>query len=149
MKKMLVFCLVIMMNLLVSNKKVQAEANIFEYDLSNTELVSYETNSDEGEEMIIEIEKIPSKERVAKGTYKVSKTLKGKWTISYRVTINNKNKITGASGLIAKALSGSFTSTSLTNNSTSATCSFRQKIGTLNSSGKIVASISKGKLVVK
>lgn len=105
------------------------------------------SSHDEGEEVIIE--KIPSKERVVKGTYKVSKTLKGKWEISYQVTINNKDQITGASGLSAKALSGSFTSTSLTSNSTSATCSFRQKIGTLNSSGEVVASISKGKLIVK
>lgn len=150
MKRILMVCtMIVTIFLMPSNDVNAAQMNEIEYDLSKTGLVSYETIDENGEEVIIEIEKIPSLKRVAQGTYKINKTLKGKWTISFKVKINTKDQITGTSELSTSALSGSFTATSLTNDKTSATCSFTQKIGTVSSKGKVVAKISKGKLTVE
>ncbi|WP_291292339.1 DUF5626 family protein [Enterococcus sp.] len=102
-----------------------------------------------GEEVVLSVEYVQPLARIAKGTYKVSKTVKGSWTASYNVKIDSKEKITAATDLSIKALKGSITSSSLTHTSTKATCSFKQKAGTITTSASVTATISNGKLVVK
>lgn len=148
MKKLLLTLTITLGCFVFAHYSEASEISEITYPLEETEKVFFESIDEAGNLVIIEIEKIPTLTRVAKGTYKISKTLKGKWVISYNVSINTKNQITGASNLNAKALTGSFSATSLTSNSTSATCSFSQKIGTAKSNGKVVASISNKNLVV-
>ena len=87
-------------------------------------------------------------DRIIKGTYKVSKSVKGSWSVSFNITINSNGKITGTSSLNLKALKGSISSTSLTNNATSATCKFNQKIGLITSNVSVIARISNNKIIV-
>ena len=43
-----------------------------------------------GDEVVLSVEYIQPFARIAQGTYKVSKTVKGSWTASYNVKINSK-----------------------------------------------------------
>lgn len=102
-----------------------------------------------GDEVVLSVEYIQPFARIAQGTYKVSKTVKGSWTASYNVKINSKEQITAATSLSIKALKGSILSSSLTHTTTKATCSFKQKAGTITTNASVTATISNGKLVVK
>jgi hypothetical protein len=102
---------------------------------------------EDGDRITTTIEQIPSISRVSKGTYKISKEKKGAWKVSFHVSINTKNQITSASNMSVKAINGSITSNSLTSNSTTATCKFVRKVGTVKSSASVSVSIKNGKLV--
>lgn len=105
--------------------------------------------NDDNEQVSIEIEKEPQISRLAKGTYKVSKSVKGSWEASYNVSVNTNNQFTGANKMSVRALKGSILSNSLNCTASKATCSFKQKAGTITSNASVVATISNGKLVVK
>lgn len=150
MKKVMVAVVALLGWTLFSTTSQAAEVEMSEvmYDLFETDSKTYDIIDKDGEEVTIEIEPLPSLSRISKGTYKVTKTLKGKWTISFNVGINTKEQFTSATKLSAISLSGSFTSTSLNHTTSSATCSFKRKVNTTTASGSVKASISKGKLVV-
>lgn len=150
MKKLLI-SIVIMTGCILFSSTINAseiEDNSAVYDLTDTFTQMYEFIDDDEGEVIIIIEKIPLSTRIGSGTYKVTKTLKGKWTIDFQVTINGKEQFTSATNLNAVSLSGSFTSTSLSHTTNSATCSFKRKVNTVSTNGNVKASISKGKLIV-
>ncbi|HBH6538786.1 DUF5626 family protein [Enterococcus casseliflavus] len=121
------------------------------YDLaSDSPYEQLVTVDEEGNEVILTIEKLPSfRANLAAGTYRVSKTSAGNWTASYNVTVNSRNQFTGTSNLSLVAHRGSITSSSLTHTSTKATCTFKQKAGIITTNGSVVTTISNGKLVVK
>ncbi|MGJ0566439.1 DUF5626 family protein [Enterococcus innesii] len=121
------------------------------YDLaSDSPYEQLITVDEEGNEVILTIEKLPSfRANLAAGTYRVSKTSAGNWTASYNVTVNSRNQFTGTSNLSLVAHRGSITSSSLTHTSTKATCTFKQKAGIITTNGSVVTTISNGKLVVK
>lgn len=126
----------------------EIEGNPAVYDIAGPGKQTYELIDEHDEIVTIEIEKIPLLSRIDAGTYRVTKTLKGKWTISFNVSINKHEQFINANNLNAVSLSGSFTSTSLSHTKSSAVCSFKRKINTVTTSGSVKASISKGKLVV-
>lgn len=148
MKKIMSIGLIIIGIFYLGNTVEASEIGTVEYDLYENSNLSYEGIDEQGNTVLIEIERIPSLNRLAKGTYKISKTLKNRWSITYNIGVNTRDQVTSATGLNAKAISGSFISTSLTSSTSSATCSFKQKIGTVTSTGNVTASISKGKLIV-
>lgn len=121
------------------------------YDLDSAS--AYEkliTVDEEGNEIILTIEKLPSfRANLAAGTYRVSKSSAGSWTASYNVTVNGSNQFTGTSNLSLVALKGSITSSSLTHTSSKASLTFKQKSGLITTSGSVITTISNGKLVVK
>jgi len=148
MKRIISMVLIIIGNFYLGNTVNASEIGTVEYDLYESNHFNYEGIDEYGNTVVIEIERIPSLSRLSKGTYKVSKTLINKWSITYNIDVNTKDQITNAKGLNTKAISGSFISTSLTNSTSSATCSFKQRIGTITSNGNVTSRISKGKLIV-
>jgi len=148
MKKIISISLILISLFYLGNTAKASEINTVEYDLYEGNNLNYEVIDEQGNTVIIEIERISPLNRIAKGTYKISKTLKNRWSITYYIDVNTKDQITGATGLNAKAISGSFISTSLTSSTSSANCYFKQKVGTVTSTGNVTASISKGKLIV-
>ncbi|MBM7710415.1 DUF5626 family protein [Enterococcus lemanii] len=153
MKKLLAV-FIFMCTLMFTSMKVYAQEGYFDelnYDLnlSDNSYKSFTYTNNLGEEIILEVESIPSRERVSSGTYKVSKTSKGSWTVSYNVTINSKSQFTAATNLNLQALKGSILSSSLTHSSTKASCDFKQKAGLITSNANVTTTISNGKLIVK
>ncbi len=126
------------------------QKEILEYLLDGTEGKKEFSYVDENnEEIIVQIEYIPSMLQISAGTYKVSKTSKGNWSVSFNVTVNSSGKITGTSNLDLKALSGSILSSSLIHTSSKATCDFKRKVGILTSNVTVTATVSGDKIVVK
>lgn len=105
------------------------------------------TNSN-NEVVTISVECYPENSKISSGTYKVSKSVKGSWAVSYDVKINSKEQITGATNLNIQAFKGSITSSSLTHTSSKATCNFTQKAGTVSTKASVVATIVNGNLIV-
>lgn len=131
-------------------QEIDSSDTFLEYSLDSVEnKVEKIYTNEQNEEVYLTIESIPSKSYISQGTYKVSKSVKGSWEVSFNVSINSSNHFTGTSNLNLKALKGSITSSSLTHTSTKATCSFKQKAGIITSSATVTATISNGKLVVK
>lgn len=146
--KKIISCAIVILGLIFWMNTVEAtEVNVPTYTLEETEKIIFEKVDEEGDLVITEIEKMPSLSRIEKGTYKISKTKQGAWSVSFHVEIDSKDKIIGASNMSVKALNGSITSNSLTFNSTSATCKFTRKVGTTKVDASVVAKIEKGKLV--
>lgn len=109
-----------------------------------------------GEEISLAVEPIKeqtSGKRVRRslgaGTYKVSKSSKGYWSVSYNIKINGNKQIVGTSNLSIIAKVGSIISSSLKHSSSKAECLFTQKIGLVSSKAKVIADISSGRLVVR
>ncbi|WP_195516964.1 DUF5626 family protein [Enterococcus dispar] len=104
---------------------------------------------DKDEETRVVVEKIESFNRISSGKYKISKSVKGSWSMSYIININNKNQITSTHSLYLRAISGSILSSSLSSNNKKAICSFKQKSGAITTKKQVTATITNGKLVVK
>ena len=109
-----------------------------------------------GEEISLAVEPIKeqtSGKRVRRslgaGTYKVSKSSKGYWSVSYNIKINGSKQIVGTSNLSIIAKVGSIISSSLKHSSSKDECLFTQKIGLISSKAKVIADISSGRLVVR
>ena len=133
------------------------EDNQLTVDMNITEKVTLNYIDDQtGEEISLAVEPIKeqtSGKRVRRslgaGTYKVSKSSKGYWSVSYNIKINGNKQIVGTSNLSIIAKVGSIISSSLKHSSSKAECLFTQKIGLVSSKAKVIADISSGKLVVR
>lgn len=133
------------------------EENQLAVDLNTTEQTALNyIDSQTGEEISLAVE--PVKEQttgkrfrraLSAGTYKVSKSSKGYWSVSYNIKINGNKQIVGTSNLSIIAKVGSIISSSLKHSSSKAECLFTQKIGLVSSKAKVIADISSGKLVVR
>lgn len=142
----------------VAHTNVNAdEENQLVVDLNTTEQTALNyIDSQTGEEISLAVEPIKeqtSGKRVRRslgaGTYKVSKSSKGYWSVSYNIKINSSKQIVGTSNLSVVAKVGSIISSSLKHSSSKAECLFTQKIGLVSSNAKVIADISSGKLVVR
>ena len=142
----------------VAHTNVNAdEENQLVVDLNTTEQTALNyIDSQTGEEISLAVE--PVKEQttgkrfrraLSAGTYKVSKSSKGYWSVSYNIKINGNKQIVGTSNLSIIAKVGSIISSSLKHSSSKAECLFTQKIGLVSSKAKVIADISSGKLVVR
>lgn len=153
MKKLLIVFLFMCFFIFTSIEAYAQEGYVDElsYDLNlSHSSESFTYTNDLGEEITLKVEPISSPlQRVSSGTYKVSKTSKGSWTVSYNVTINSRSQFTAATNLNLQALKGSILSSSLTHSSTKASCDFKQKAGLIISNANVTTTISNGKLVVK
>ncbi|MFD1900860.1 DUF5626 family protein [Enterococcus termitis] len=119
------------------------------YSLFNEKKQVTNVITEEGEELIITIEKEPSLSRaLGNGTYTVSTERRGSWKASYQVIVKN-NSITTTKNASATAISGSFTSKSLRiDNSKQATYYLKRKVGTSTATINIRAKINGSKLNV-
>lgn len=131
----------------VSNAEENQES--VTYSLSDTTKQTSSVVTDEGEEIIITIEREPSLSRALRnGTYTVSTERRGSWKASYQVTVKN-NSITATKNASATAISGSFTSKSLRiDNSKQATYYLKRKVGTSTATINLRAKIDGSKLTV-
>lgn len=133
------------------------EDNQLAVDMNITEKVTLNYIDDQtGEEISLAVEPIKeqtSGKRVRRslgaGTYKVSKSSKGYWSVSYNIKINGSKQIVGTSNLSVVVHQGSLVSSSLTYTAKKATCSFARKVGFIKSNASVIADISSGKLVVR
>lgn len=114
---------------LPENEAENLSEGYVEYDFEAGGTQNFEVTDENGEEAEIVIEELPGMARVAKGTYKISKTQKGAWTVGFYVDVS-ANRIVKAYGKFYKAIKGSIYETTLTKNSDAqATLSFRHKYG--------------------
>lgn len=128
------------------------------YAMENTSAATYQLNQmgptvmnsidDTGENVTTSIEKIDSNPLISAGTYRITKQKMISWKVSFDITINSKEKITSAGNLSIDIFVGSMVSSSLSHNSTSATCKFKRKLGLVNVNESVIAKISKGAIVV-
>ena len=133
------------------------EDNQLAVDMNITEKVTLNYIDDQtGEEISLAVEPIKeqtSGKRVRRslgaGTYKVSKSSKGAWAVTFNIKVSNKSQIISANNLSVIAHRGSIISSSLVHDSKKATCVFKQKAGLVQSTAKVIADISSGKLVVR
>lgn len=134
----------------VSNAPVKAATTMPEealYDLSLGGTQSFVLQDEFGKEAIVVVEELPTYERVAGGTYKVSYEAAA-WTAGFTVVISN-NMFTSAHSPYHKVLSGSISEAKLTKNSSvKATYAFRHKWALITWNTGVLAQISNGKLVV-
>lgn len=142
----------------VAHTNVNAdEENQLVVDLNTTEQTALNyIDSQTGEEISLAVE--PVKEQttgkrfrraLSAGTYKVSKSSKGAWSVTFNIKVSNKSQIISANNLSVIAHRGSIISSSLVHDSKKATCVFKQKAGLVQSTAKVIADISSGKLVVR
>ena len=151
MKKIFIFGTVVFLSLVSKGAVSYAEEipTSVTYPLRATEKQISSIVTEEGEELIITIEKEPALSRaLGNGTYTVSTERKGSWKASYQVTIKN-NSITTAKNAKAVAISGSFTSKSLRiDNSKQATYYLKRKVGTSTATINLRAKINGSRLNV-
>lgn len=135
---------------LPENEAENLSEGYVEYDFEAGGTQNFEVTDENGEEAEIVIEELPGMARVAKGTYKISKTQKGAWTVGFYVDVS-ANRIVKAYGKFYKAIKGSIYETTLVKNSDAqATLSFRHKYG--NHTGRrsvIVKIVNKKFRVIK
>lgn len=118
------------------------------YDLEEGGTQIFHLTEEDGSSSEIVIEPVPSVFRISNGTYKISKTVKNRWTASFYVSISS-NKITKAYNKSCKALVGKISASSLVrNSSTKATLTFFIKYANIDVSIKIIAYIKNNKLAV-
>lgn len=122
---------------------------VTEYSLIENQKQVSTLVTEEGEDIIITIEKDPSFSRaLGNGTYTVSTERRGSWKASYQVIVKG-NKITSTKNATATAISGSFTSKSVKiDHSTQATYYLKRKIGISSSNINVRAKIKGSKLNV-
>lgn len=151
MKKALILGAVIFGGIVGKGSPSHAEKNqeSVTYSLSDTTKQTSSIVTEEGEELIITIEKEPSLSRaLGNGTYTVSTERRGSWKARYQVIVKN-NSITATKNASATAISGSFTSKSLRiDNSKQATYYLKRKVGTSTANINLRAKINGSKLNV-
>lgn len=132
----------------ISSETVEAVDTEVVYDLEKGGTQVFHLTEEDGSSSEIVIEPVPSVFRISNGTYKISKTVKNRWTASFYVSISS-NKITKAYNKSCKALVGKISASSLVrNSSTKATLEFSIKHATINVPIKITAYIKNNKLAV-
>ncbi len=118
------------------------------YDLEEGGTQVFHLTEEDGSSSEIVIEPVPSVFRISNGTYKISKTVKNRWSASFYVSISS-NKITKAYNKSCKALAGKISDSSLVRNSnTKATLAFSIKHANIKVPIKIIAYIKNNKLAV-
>lgn len=118
-----------------------------EYDLEKGGIQTFNGKDEDGEYEII-IEELKGSERIANGTYKVTKTSTNAWTAGFYVKISS-NKFTNAYGAFYEAMKGTISGGGLVkNSSTKVTLSFTHCVEGKTKNRGICAQISGGKLAV-
>lgn len=112
------------------------------YDLEQGGTQSFTVVTSAGEEIVIEVEKIPSMLRSVKnGNYKISAATPGQWKAEYQISISG-NKITKAYSPSIVAYTGSFTSAKLTvDNTKQATYYLKRKVSLITTSINLRAKL--------
>lgn len=130
----------------ISSETVEAVDTEVVYDLEEGGTQVFHLTEEDGSSSEIVIEPVPSVFRISNGTYKISKTVKNRWTASFYVSISS-NKITKAYNKSCNALVGKISASSLVrNSSTKATLTFTYKRLHSTNSISIIATIKNGKL---
>lgn len=118
------------------------------YDLEEGGTQVFHLTEEDGTISEIVIEPVPSVFRINNGAYKISKTVKNRWSASFYVSISS-NKITKAYNKSCKALTGKITASSLVRNSSAkATLGFTYKQLYSSNNISIIVTIKSGKLNV-
>lgn len=112
------------------------------YDLEQGGTQTFDVVTPAGEEVVIEVEEIPSFLRAVKnGNYKISAATPGQWKAEYQITISG-NKITKAYSPSVVAYTGSFTSAKLTvDNTKQATYYLKRKVALITTSLNLRAKL--------
>ncbi|MGX7394996.1 DUF5626 family protein [Carnobacterium mobile] len=112
------------------------------YDLEQGGTQSFTVVTSAGEEIVIEVEEIPSMLRAVKnGNYKISAATLGQWKAEYQISISG-NKITKAYSPSIVAYTGSFTSAKLTvDNTKQATYYLKRKVSLITTSINLRAKL--------
>lgn len=151
MKKKFIVGAVFFLSFIVNDLVAHAEEyrGSVDYSLSDTQQQVSSVITEEGEELIVTIEKEPTLSRaLGNGTYTVSTERRGSWKASYQVIIK-KNSIISTKNASVKAISGSFTSKSLRiDHSKQATYYLKRKVGTAETTINLRAKIDGSKLNV-
>lgn len=85
---------------------------------------------------------------VSTGTYRITKTSPGSWTVSYEIHVNENKEITAVTNKRVTTLRGNLVSSSLTYTSNQADFRFRYESGVIVSNKSVTATISNGRIVV-
>lgn len=119
------------------------------YDLEKGGTQAFVIRNEEGELVEVVIEELPGNARIANGNYKVRYKNTGAWEAGFYVEISS-NQISRAYSPFYTAVAGSISLPSLVRNSTTkATFSFIYKMGLVNYSTGVVATMSGTELTVK
>lgn len=119
------------------------------YDLEQGGIQSVESISPEGDQLIIEVEKMPNYLRAVKnGTYKISASTSGQWKASYQISVSG-NKITKAYSPSIVAYTGSFTKAELKlDSSIQSTYYLKKKGGLFTTSINLRAKLLSNKISI-
>jgi hypothetical protein len=85
---------------------------------------------------------------ISAGTYRITKTSPGSWTVSYEIRVNENKEITAVANKRFTTLRGNLVSSSLTYTSEQVDFHFRYKSGVFTSNKSVTATISNGRIVV-
>lgn len=151
MKRMIITLFIFLAGLLINTSLTYASDSSIYYDLKKCSGSGIEHfKLKENYELIdVIIDERLTLSRMEDKTYTITKSKKGSWLISYKITVKN-NKITSVSQGVFKAAKGNFTNTSLksisnTKAMASGTWHYQSYVTTL----KLTALIINKKLVVK
>lgn len=152
MKKILLVFVVFFSFTLFKTGEVQASsvADVVYYDLKKGGTQEFITSDVEGHTIHIVVEEVPgiSLFSMNNGSYKISGSKAGFWEASYYISVLNEN-ITRAYSPSATAITGSFSSTRLTlDSSKQATFYLAWKAGFLNNNIYLRSTISNGSLLI-
>lgn len=118
------------------------------YDMEKGGTQTFTVQDENGEIHQITIEEISNNARISNGNYKVTYNNTGAWSAGFYVSISS-NKITNAYSPFHTVVAGSIVLPVLTRNSnTKATYAFIHKLGVVNYSTGVVATMSGTDLVV-
>lgn len=154
MKKLVVLlCWFIFFSLDVTEVKAE-EANSIDtkeviYDLAVGGTQTFESLSPDGEQLIIEIEEIPSYFRAVKNdSYQIAASTAGQWKASYQITVSG-DKITRAYSPAIVAYTGSFTQAELKlDSSIQSTYYLKRKVGLFTTSINLRAKLQSNKISI-
>lgn len=118
------------------------------YDMEKGGTQVFTVQNENGEINQITIEEISDNARISNGNYKVTYDNTGIWTAGFYVSISS-NKITNAYSPFHSVAAGSISLPVLTRNSTTkATYAFIYKLGVINYSTGVIATMSGTDLIV-
>lgn len=112
MKKIAISSIILSAGFILGGSYVSANEEEIIYNLDNHDFIETFTLEEDGELVDITIIDNPSFLRVADKSYTITKSQKGKWSVSYKISVKN-NKITSAYGSKFTATHGSFSKTSV------------------------------------
>lgn len=152
MKKLIVFCFVVfglVGSTVTGHTQEKPDTPVIVYSLvdgAHEESIAYVDES--GNLIQVSVEQLSSPTRVNAGTYRISKSSPGNWSVSYDIRVNSNRQITSTANLSFTTPRGSITSRSLTHTASRAVCNFTYRYGLVNSNQSLTATISNGKIVI-